>query len=107
MANQQLNKSLNQNDKMDTVLIVENNGEFYNLNQFYFRKAGITTVVFKWNYARVFISKQDLKTMGIWISHKIAAGMMATLGVAMQNSPHGIWFDYNYITRSVGAFGFQ
>lgn len=88
---------------MDTVLIVENNGEFYNLNQFYFRKAGITTVVFKWNYAGVFISKQDLKTMGIYT----IAGMMATLGVAMQNSPHGIWFDYNYITRSVGAFGFQ
>lgn len=79
------------------------------------RSAGHNGIEFHWNYARVYISKGTLQTLGggltlggIWIPHPVISKVAASLGFVVSLAPNGIWFDYNYaIGTLTGNYGWQ
>lgn len=77
-------------------------------------KQGVTKIKFRWNYARVYLSKTAVKNIGsgmslggIWIPHPIVKTACATLGVVVSRCPGGIWFEYNYFATFLGKCGWQ
>ncbi|WP_430535381.1 hypothetical protein [Listeria rocourtiae] len=72
------------------------------------RGAGVNSVTFHWNYARIKIKASSLKAAlaigftisSVNVSSKVVASALAAAGVAagLKNFKNGIWFDYNYVT---------
>ncbi|EAE6687546.1 hypothetical protein BG028_14855 [Listeria monocytogenes] len=88
ITNKQIN--LSQKDSNINITAVNPKGTDEVVKNTLLRGAGVNSIKFHWNYARVKISKSTLKNIG--------TGM--TLG--------GIWFDYNYFSNLLlTGYGWQ
>ncbi|MBC1353509.1 hypothetical protein HB837_13750 [Listeria innocua] len=107
--------TLAKKDSTINITAVNQNGNEEVVKRTLLRGAGVNSIKFHWNYARVKISKSTLQNIGtgltlggIWIPHRIVAGVCASLGVGISKAKSGIWFDYNYFSNLVlTGYGWQ
>ncbi|EHC6329170.1 hypothetical protein JSZ18_001657 [Listeria monocytogenes] len=113
ITNKQIN--LSQKDSNINITAVNPKGTEEVVKNTLLRGAGVNSIKFYWNYARVKISKSTLKNIGtgmtlggIWIPQRIAAGVCSSLGVGISKAQSGIWFDYNYFSNLLlTGYGWQ
>ncbi|EAF9900840.1 hypothetical protein A7B70_14785 [Listeria monocytogenes] len=113
ITNEQIN--LSKKDSNINVIAVNSNGNEEVVKKTLLRGAGVNSIKFHWNYARVKISKSTLQNIGtgmtlggIWIPQRLVAGICSSLGVGISKAKSGIWFDYNYFSNLLlTGYGWQ
>lgn len=115
-TNGQLQTSKIEENSQTQVNVVDPSGTELVVNPVFSRAAGVNSVTYYWNYARIKISAGSLKTAlgvgfaigSIYAPARIIQAVCAGLSVGSGNITNGIWFDYNYaIGLLTGNFGKQ
>lgn len=102
-------------DSSTNTVAVSPDGEESLVKRALLKGAGVNSIKFHWNYARVKLSKNTVRNIGrgltlggIWIPHAVVSKVCATLGVGISSVKHGIWFDYNYFSNLIlHKYGWQ
>ncbi|EEO3350038.1 hypothetical protein G5912_000406 [Listeria monocytogenes] len=103
------------NDSSTNVIAVTPEGKETVVKRGLLKGTGVNKVTYHWNYARIRLSKNTVRTMGvglskagIWLPLKVVSKVCASLGVGTGFVKHGIWFDYNYFSNLLlTGYGWQ
>ncbi|HAK9954104.1 TPA: hypothetical protein H3N68_003016 [Listeria monocytogenes] len=107
--------ALAKKDSSTNIIAVTPKGEETVVKRGLLKGAGVNRVTYHWNYARIRLSKNTVRTMGaglsiagIWLPLKVVSKVCASLGVGTGFVKHGIWFDYNYFSNLLlTGYGWQ
>lgn len=115
-TNSQLQTSKIEADMGTKVSVIDPSGTEIIVKPVFSRGAGVNSVTYYWNYARIKIKAGSLKNAlgigfaigSIYAPARIIQAVCAGLSVGSGNITNGIWFDYNYaIGVLTGNFGKQ
>lgn len=117
-TNSQLQSSKIEANSGTQVNVVDPSGTEFAVKPVFSRAAGVNSVTYYWNYARIKIKASSLTTAlnvgfaigTVYAPARIIQGVCAVvLGAAIpSNIKNGIWFDYNYaIGVLTGNYGKQ
>ncbi|MBC1274036.1 hypothetical protein HCA78_15060 [Listeria booriae] len=105
LTNNQINES--KTDLSVVVSAVDPSGQESRLNSSgLLKSAGVNSITYHWNYARIKIKAGSLKTalaVGFTIGTVYAPARIIQLacglaGLSTTSIKNGVWFDYNYLT---------
>lgn len=115
-TNDQLQAAVQDTKSQNQVLVEDSVGNQKIIKPAMVRGAGVNSISFHWNYARIKINASNLRLglsagfgiAGVWVPGKVLGSILVVLGVSAGNIKHGIWFDYNYFIGILcGSMGFQ
>lgn len=124
VANLSLKQTLQQTNPREGRILVETSNRTYVANPTAFRGFGVNKITFHWNYARVYLDRNQARALfqaGLAGGSTALGGFLGGIGGAaagaaigaylasvLGSTPNsGIWVDYNYYNRTVTAFGWQ
>lgn len=124
VANLSLKQTLAQTSPSEGRILVKTSNNTYIANPTVFRGFGVNKITFHWNYARVYLDRNQARALfqaGLAGGSTALGGFLGGIGGAAAGAAigaylssvlgsypnSGIWVDYNYYNRRVNAFGWQ